>query len=750
MASDYLQKHSSDFYLQHTPSERNSSLINRVNCSAPRLLTNPDSVNRTPQLHMLSVDEENALRSGDDAGKGNNGFWTPRQSQNEGLLREAYTNSLESNDPNVAGNDPDARDQQISEEQSELEELDHQPVQRLGEAMEDSTFRGTSKPRPKSAIDIYNIYDDKQSDLQNLANDLPSFEIRREAQPVTPLDYRNSLDDSRSSSNLGDRERDSLNKCDSPPMLDVLPTPNAFDEGPMFDSNASSHSDLATPSFTLENLRSESTGNLHLNSTESRTNTLSSGKRYSKSMNRRSSYYDFRTLGNQVFPELSQGSTTPSSSQILPKLKTIDLYRKNARKSNDPELEFQLAQYIMQTALTVTSESQNEDKSSSLRSATPRSRSVGSISEISQQESNKAPNADSALTSLDTTEGSHLSSLSTETSLTQSTASLQLKVEDGNKEKAAEAKLISRMFKEAVNSLKRLAERGHADSQYLLGDLYASKAIGKPDMERSFRYFLMAAKHGHAESAYRAALCLQEGWGTPRSSTKALQFYRTAAFKNQPGALYQMGMLFFYGGMGIDDNTTNRLQGVKWLSRGAKVADNVYNRAPHELAKIYEVGYKDLVFQDEPYAARLYAKSAELGYIPSAARLGKAYEFGEIQCPQDPALSIHYYTQAALANDANSQLSLCAWYMVGAGPSFPVNHEEAYEWALRAAFSGLAKGQYTVGFFLEQGIGVHQNIVESTKWYKRASAGGYAKADEKLKGLGVTDNNSKKQKCTIM
>lgn len=542
------------------------------------------------------------------------------------------------------------------------------------------------------------------------------YEIRREAQRVGPINFRRSMEsDSTSSASLMPDIQD------SPPLLDVLPTPSTQEtEFSQSLQSATSAYSLESAQFTTESLRGSN-------------ESIDTRRRPRAQI--RQSYYDFGSLGNLAIPEPQLSST----GSILPRMKTIDLYRRNARKSNDTELEFQLAQYVMQTALAANSvnpatESSPASSSMSTSSASsPGSPSTSSLASASQKSDSPSP--------------------ANPNQSNQSELDLAAQPGQANqafKETAADQKIIRSMFKEAVQSLKFLAERGHADSQYLLGDLYASNALKKPDMERSFKYFLMAAKHGHAESAYRTALCLQEGWGTPRGASRALQFYKTAAFKNQPGALYQMGMLYFHGGMGIEDNVPNRLQGAKWLTRAAKVANSVYNRAPHELAKIYEVGYRDLIFPDEAYAATLYAKSAELGHIPSALRLGHAYEFGELGCPQDAALSIHYYTQAALGNDPNAQLSLCAWYMVGAGPSFPVNHAEAYEWALRAALNGLPKGQFTTGFFYEQGIGVTQDIVEATKWYKRAADSGYEKAVDKLRGLGALNSETKKQKCLVM
>lgn len=442
---------------------------------------------------------------------------------------------------------------------------------------------------------------------------------------------------------------------------------------------------------------------------------------------KRQSYYDFGGSGAPSLINLSLSDAVANEqgpagmNALLPRMKTIELYRKNAKKSNDPELEFQLAQYMMQTALITSSQRREKGKNARVKSLDASSIEIpGSVGPPDSSESNSAGRA----------------SNSSSTKLNES--------QDVDR-------IIANMFKDAINSLKRLSEHGHADAQYLLGDIYSSPAVNNtPDMEKSFKYFSMAGKHNHAEAAYRAALCLQEGWGTNRDAGRALQFYRSAAVRNQPGALYQLGMAYFYGGMGLPDNSANRQAGVKWLGRAVNASNATFNRAPYELGKIFEVGYKDLVIPDVTYSAKLYSRSAELGFIPAAARLGRAFEFGELGCPQDPSLSIHYFTIAALGNDPTAQLSMCAWYIVGAGPSFPVNLDEAYEWCLRAALNGLPKAQYTLGYFLENGTGTHRDILEASRWYRKAAGNGYEKAIKRVKELGLIEDQKAKGKCIVM
>lgn len=431
--------------------------------------------------------------------------------------------------------------------------------------------------------------------------------------------------------------------------------------------------------------------------------------------------------------DLNQSYLTPHfgddmKGSLMPRIQTIELYRKNAKKSHDPVIQFQFAQYMLQTALLSGT-------------AVPKSPTKGDWN----------PN------SVHSDSASNLSSPSLPPSRATSPSKkshLADKLPGADNISEQEKKIKAELLKEAIANLRKLADKGYADAQYLLGDAYASGALGKPDLKESFSMFQLAAKHGHGEAAYRAALCLEEGWGTAKDVRRATQFLRTAASRNQPGAMLRLGLACFYGKMGLARNSKVQQEGIKWLTRAAESANEVYPQAPYELAKIYEAGYKDIVFSDHQYAAQLYVKSAELNYIPAATIVGQAYEYGKLGCPQDAALSIHYYTIAALGGDPKAMLAMCAWYMVGAEPVLPRNEEEAYEWAIRAAQRGLSKAQFAVGYFMENGIGVERDILQSTNWYRKAAEGGDRRAIERLdrskKASAVNETKKKDTDCIIM
>lgn len=245
----------------------------------------------------------------------------------------------------------------------------------------------------------------------------------------------------------------------------------------------------------------------------------------------------------------------------------------------------------------------------------------------------------------------------------------------------------SRLLSEAKAILQRLADKSYPYAQYYLADGYSSGLFnkGKVDYDRALPLFVAASKHGHAEASYRAGLCNEFGWGCRVDGGKAAQFYRQAAAKNHPGACLRLGKACLAGEMGLGKRYR---EGIKWLKRAAESADEQYNAGPYELGLLHETGYGDDVFKDESYAAQLFTKSADLGHVEACFRMGEAYEYGKLNCPRDPALSIHFYTLAAQRGHPKAQMALCAWYMLGAEPVLEKDEMEAYEWARKAAEQG--------------------------------------------------------------
>lgn len=303
-------------------------------------------------------------------------------------------------------------------------------------------------------------------------------------------------------------------------------------------------------------------------------------------------------------------------------------------------------------------------------------------------------------------------------------AATVLVAENSRLDPKTKAKAKEKYFGDALKIVKKLSQAGYADAQFFLADCYGEGQLGlEADPKEAFNLYHSAAKAGHAQSAYRVAVCCEigseEGGGTKRDPFKAVQWYKRAASLGDTPAMYKMGMIHLKGLLG---QARNPREGVSWLKRAAERADEENPHALHELALMYQTASgNDSIIRDEAYASQLFHQAAELGYKFSQFRLGTAYEYGLMGCVPDNRMSIIWYTRAAAQGEHQSELALSGWYLTGSEGVLQQSDTEAYLWARKAATAGLAKAEYAMGYFTEVGIGAAANLDDAKRWYWRAA-----------------------------
>lgn len=299
---------------------------------------------------------------------------------------------------------------------------------------------------------------------------------------------------------------------------------------------------------------------------------------------------------------------------------------------------------------------------------------------------------------------------------------------------------------EAYKRLKKLVANGYPEAQFYLADCHGQGMMGlEVDTKEAFKLYQAAAKAGHAQAAYRTAVCCEmgpeEGGGTSRDYAKAVQWYRRAAALGDGPAMYKLGAVLLKGLLG---QQRNMHEAVTWLKRGAERADRDNPHALHELAGLHESSntnpeVRNKIPADDKYARDLYMQAANLGYKFSQFRLGQAYEYGILGLQIDNRNSIAWYTKAAAQGEHQAELALSGWYLTGAENILEHSDTEAFLWARKAATAenhpSVGKAMFAMGYFSEKGIGCPANIEEAKKWYGRAASYKFPKAVERLEEL---------------
>ncbi|PNS14766.1 Chitin synthase regulatory factor 3 [Sphaceloma murrayae] len=323
-------------------------------------------------------------------------------------------------------------------------------------------------------------------------------------------------------------------------------------------------------------------------------------------------------------------------------------------------------------------------------------------------------------------------------------ASTVLASENGRLDARQTTKNRERYIFDAHRRVKKLVSAGYPDAMFYLADCYGQGLLGlEEDPREAFNLYQQAAKLGHANAAYRTAVCCElgpeDGGGTRRDVLKAVQWYRRAAQLQDVSAMFKLGMVCLKGLLGQQKNIP---EAERWLKRAAERADKENPHALHELGCLYEVDNPDRevrgkVVADEKYARELFFKAAELGFRVSQNRLGQAYEYGALGLEVNARNSIAWYSKAAAQGDHQAELALSGWYLTGAEGILENSDQEAYLWARKAASADppLAKAMFAMGYYTETGIGCPANLEEAKRWYGRAASYKFPKAIDRLEEI---------------
>ncbi|KAL9937204.1 hypothetical protein V8E36_003613 [Tilletia maclaganii] len=218
----------------------------------------------------------------------------------------------------------------------------------------------------------------------------------------------------------------------------------------------------------------------------------------------------------------------------------------------------------------------------------------------------------------------------------------------------------------------------------------------------------MLLDHRHLQPGTRAALL---------SHDKTLKLYRMNARKtNDPNLIYKFAVFMIDAAKSMAAGDAE--DGVLWAVLRKSSSRPEFPHALHELALLHERGIDNVLFVDPKFSCELLALAAELGYAPSAYKLGVNYEYGRMGRPQDAGLSIHANNIAAQQGHKEACFALTAWYLVGAPSVLPQSDAEAYIFGRRRLRS---RDWARRTLLLQMGIGTVKDPAESRAWYKRAN-----------------------------
>ncbi|KAF2155328.1 HCP-like protein [Myriangium duriaei CBS 260.36] len=288
---------------------------------------------------------------------------------------------------------------------------------------------------------------------------------------------------------------------------------------------------------------------------------------------------------------------------------------------------------------------------------------------------------------------------------------------------------------DAMNIVSFLAEQHHPKAEFIKGMWWEFGKFGcRIDKKEAFRCYSRAADRSYTRAEYRIGM-LYEASNDP---IKALKHYHKGVAMGDAACLYRLGMMTLRGQHGQQQDFT---RGVDLIKQSAAAADDnaaqgAYVYGMLLAGELEQISLPPGVLQLDERAARIeIEKAAYMKFTKAQLKMGQAYELGSLGCEFNAAYSIHYYALAARQGDAEAEMGISKWFLVGHEGVFAKNEELSYVYAQRSALSGFANAEFAMGYFNELGIHVPKNVDIALEWYKKAAANGNADAQGRIDGI---------------
>lgn len=315
--------------------------------------------------------------------------------------------------------------------------------------------------------------------------------------------------------------------------------------------------------------------------------------------------------------------------------------------------------------------------------------------------------------------------------------------------RSATPRIEHQLRTDAMNIVTFLADQHHPKAEFLRGMWLEWGRFGqREDKKEAFRCYSRAADRGYARAEYRIGM-LYESYNDP---IKALRHYHRGVDAGDAASCYRLGMMTLRGQHGQQQDYAKAIDLIKHSAQNAdeNAAQGAYVYGMLLARQLPQVDIPESYLPYDDRLARInIEKAAYLKFAKAQLKMGSAYELGSLGCEFNPALSVHYNALASKQGEAEADMALSKWFLVGSEGVLSKNEELSYTYAQRAAHTGLATAEFALGYFHEIGMYVQVDLDKSREWYDKAAKHGNDDAKLRIEALARKQVMSRKDHDNI-
>jgi len=291
---------------------------------------------------------------------------------------------------------------------------------------------------------------------------------------------------------------------------------------------------------------------------------------------------------------------------------------------------------------------------------------------------------------------------------------------------------------DAMNVVGFLADQFHPKAEFMRGMWLEFGKFGlRVDKKEAFRCYTRAAQKEYARAEYRMGMQFEQS----NDPIKALQHYKAGSEAGDSASNYRLGMMTLLGQHGQQQDYP---RGIQLIRQAAATADENAPQGAYVLGMLQarelpQINVPETFLPyDEKAAKQNIEKAAYLGFAKAQLKMGSAYELCSLGCEFNPTLSLHYNALASRQGESEADMAISKWFLCGYDGEFPKNEELAYQYAQRAAATGLATAEFAMGYFNEIGMHVPVNMDKAMEWYEKAARNGNKDAEARINSISTT------------
>ena len=247
-----------------------------------------------------------------------------------------------------------------------------------------------------------------------------------------------------------------------------------------------------------------------------------------------------------------------------------------------------------------------------------------------------------------------------------------------------------RLYLEAIETMKKLAEANDPEALGNLGSMYSNGSGVTKNEKIAFEYYLKSAELGYTFIQSNLALMYEYGQGVEMNIDEAFKWYKKSADRGHPTSLLRLGNMYLEG-KGVEKNIVKGLELIK--------------------------------------------QAANQNYSSALSKLGYLYFVGEI-VPMDKELSFNYTKKAVdYDNDNITAIENLAYnYKTGSGTGVDFRlAKQYYEKAIKLDENSAGRNYFRISLlYSEGGIGIKKSESEFLKYCKLSEEHNYSSAKEQL------------------